>query len=135
MAEIIRRCVFHPYLKGKGPTFTLVLWDTHRRDPPHALGSRCYLGYQLNIVENGKSRMLFTGEDFSPSPMDAVDSDAVVECLMTFLTLQPGDTDSDCFAKYTPDQLEFCEKWAEALDCEVQMRYCDENGNVRERRR
>jgi hypothetical protein len=121
--DILRRCFFRPYLPGKGPTFSLVMWDTGRRDPPHALGSRCYLGYELHITESGKRRLLFSGDEFSPSPLAAIDSDESVECLMGYLTLRPGDTDADYFKDYTADQLRYCEQWAESLAGEVDARY------------
>jgi hypothetical protein len=133
--DIIRRCYFRPYLPGKGPTFSLVVWDTGRRNPPNALGSRCYLGYQLYIKANGKRRLLFEGDDFSPSPLCAIDSDEAVCMLMGYLTLRPGDTDREYFDNYTPEQLHYCEQWAESLNGEVSARYEDENGNPKKSRR
>lgn len=142
MKDVIRRCRFTPYRKGQGPSFTLVMWDTHRTE-----NGKCILGYRLRIVNHtGKMRhngtnhvwygdwnsvTLFEGEDLGCSPMHAIDSNASVEACMSFLTLQPGDTDAEYFAKYTPAQLDYCQQHAAALSCEVQARFCDENGRVK----
>jgi hypothetical protein len=48
--------------------------------------------------------------------------------------MKPGDTDPDYFKDYTPEQIAFVEKYGEELDCVRQFRYCDANGNVRERK-
>ena len=95
--DITRRCRFMPYRTFK-PYF-LTMWDTHRTD---SLG-KSILGYELK--HNGE--VLFTGEDFSCSPMHCIDSDACVNSLMTFLCLSPGDTDAEYFAGYTEAQLDF----------------------------
>lgn len=42
--DVIRRCRFTPYRKGMGPTFTLVMWDTHRTN-----NGKCILGYRLTM--------------------------------------------------------------------------------------
>jgi hypothetical protein len=49
--------------------------------------------------------IIFEGEDFAGSPMDADDSDETVAALLTFLTLRRGDTDAEYFESYTPEQL------------------------------
>lgn len=71
-----------------------------------------YVAYRLNM---GRACTLFEGSDYSPSPGWAIDSDASVACLMSFLTLKPGDTDDEYFAEYTPQQLDYCAKHAEML--------------------
>lgn len=126
-ASHLRRCVFTPYRKGMGPVFTLDTFDTGRRD---SRGST-YQRYVLRMREaSGPSVVLFEGDDYSPSPMNASDSDAAIEGIMGFLCLRPGDTDSDYFEKYTPEQLAFAEQHAEALSCCVSDRFCDESGRV-----
>lgn len=116
--EPIRRVIFRPYRKGMGPSFTLTLWDAGERY--EATGRRNYIRYRLVQSEHGT---LFTGEDFSPSPKHAIDSDACVRGLMGFLTLRPGDTDSDYFREYTDEQRRFCDEHAEALSAEVMARF------------
>lgn len=68
--------------------------------------------------------VLFEGEDFGCSPCHAVDSDATVEGIMSFLTLRPGDTDAEYFESYTQAQLNYCAEHAEALRSEVDRRFC-----------
>jgi uncharacterized membrane protein (UPF0127 family) len=88
--------------------YRLRMWDTYRTD---RLG-KSILGYEF-FDRNGN--LLFTGEDFSPSPMDAIDSDASVRALLGFLTLRPGDTDDEYFAEYTSEQMDFAQTDAEEL--------------------
>ena len=116
MRDMLRKCVFRPYRKGYGPTFTLLLWDTHRwcHNRPTT-----WLGYKL--IMSGET--LFEGEDFSNSPFDAVDSDETVKGLMGFLTLRPGDTDPDYFDGYNEKKLEYCDNHAEDLMCCVYDRF------------
>ena len=113
--DIIRRCRFAPYRKGMGPTFSLTMWDTGRVTADH----RTVVGYELKM----SGKVLFSGEDFYPSLSESIDGDAAVASLMTFLTLRPGDTDSDYFANYTADQMSYAETHAESLSCEVLNRF------------
>ena len=122
--DIIRRCIFRPYLKGHGPTFSLTLWDTGRNHPR----GTSLLGYRLVMTEGKKRTVLFEGEDFSHSPMDATDSDETVKEIMGFLTLKQGDTDREYFDGYTPDRLSFCSQHAEYLEYEVTNRFEPVNG-------
>ncbi len=92
-----------------GPRFRLVMW--------HA-------AYELRVV--GEPEPLFRGDDYSPSPCHAVDSDKSVAGLLWFLTLKPGDTDEDYFAAYTARQLAFCAEHAESLACEAMNRFGEE---------
>lgn len=123
--EKIRSARFVPYLPNMGPRFTLTLWDTYQR----GADGKSRLAYRLNRHENGTTTTIFSGADFCCSPCHCVDSDCTIESIMGFLTLRPGDTDSEYFDDYTPAQLEFCENDAEALYCVVDSRYNDENGN------
>ena len=84
---------------------------------------RARLAYALTMREGGKRTVVFLGSDFSPSPTDAIDSDDAVASLLCFLTLRPGDTDSDYFASYTPDQMDFATKYAEALSIAAYDRF------------
>jgi hypothetical protein len=131
--DIIRRCVFKPYRKGMGPTFSLTMWDTGEE-----WDGKWLLGYRLTMTERLSQHprdvirtVVFEGEDFGCSPQHGIDSDASVAALMGFLTLRPGDTDADYFANYTLAQRDYCALHAEALAAEVQARFCDENGRVR----
>ena len=115
----IRTVRFSPYRKGHGPTFTLTLSETGRLD---ALG-KWILDYRLT----SQGRILFSGQDFACSPLHATDSDETVRALMGFLTLRPGDTDTEYFKDYTPKQLEFAEHHAESLAAEVDSRFGEDN--------
>jgi hypothetical protein len=109
-----------------GPVFHLAIWDTHCH-----VGGKWVLGYRLTQAHNGDITLLFEGEDFYCSPLHAIDSDACMESIMGFLCLRPGDTDREYFANYNEVQREFRDTHAEALSCEVQRRFCDQNGRVR----
>lgn len=127
MKQRIRTVRFAPYMKGKGPTFILHLFDVGQSIQRYVGGgnfSRSMIGYELRIRENGnKSIIMFKGEDFGCSPLHAIDSDATVKSLMTFLTLRPGDTDRDYFKNYTPGQLAYCSRHAESLSLCVLDRF------------
>lgn len=122
MRDVLRRCRFTPYLKGKGPSFSLVTWDAHKRGSD---GKDC-IGYELRMHENGKTSVLFSGEDFYSSPMHTIDSDAAIETLMNFLTLRPGDTDPEYFEHYTDEQHDYCAQHAESLSMVVMDRFGEE---------
>jgi hypothetical protein len=137
MKEIIRRVRFKPYRKGQGPIFTLTVWDTGQRWRDTA---KWLLGYRLTMKEmvpastlasladqKAIRTILFEGEDFGCSPMHAIDSDEAVEGIMAFLTIRPGDTDSEYFEGYTQEQLDYCSQHAEALASEVEHRFSKEN--------
>ncbi len=64
----------------------------------------------------------------------SIDGINAKECVMDLFCLKPGDTDSEYFESYTPEQLAWVEEHGEELSCERQARYCDENGNVRRSR-
>jgi len=96
--------------------YELRTWDTYRTDGR----GKSILGYQLKGPDG---RVLFEGEDFGNSPMNAVDSDDTLRALLGFLTLKPGDTDAEYFANYTPEQMAFARGPAEQL----QM-YAEEEG-------
>lgn len=121
--DVIRTCRFNPYSGGGGwgPSFGLTLWDTGRRD----WRGQSVLGYRLTMRSPGMSSfdVLFEGEDFAGSPLHGDDSDETVMSLMTFLTLRPGDTDAEYFAKYTPMQMDFATHYAETLSCYVVNRF------------
>lgn len=115
--DMLRRVTLRPY--AIGPSFTLTMYDTHRR----ADYGKSVLGYRLTMRENGKTSTLFAGEDYFPGACTCVDSDACVRGLLAFLTLCPDDTDADYFASYTPAQLDYCAKYAEELYSAAMARF------------
>lgn len=93
--------------------------------------------YTLQIFYEGKANLsykffkstkdvIFEGNNFWPSAAHrAIDSDETVLSLMTFLTLQKGDTDKEYFDNYTPRQFQFRDSGeAEAVSIEVMARFC-----------
>ena len=85
----------------------LTIWDTGKRG---YCGEKSRLAYRFR--QNGK--LLFEGNDFYPSPLDADDSMKTVYALLGFLTLRKGDTDKEYFANYTKKQL----AWRDSGECE-----------------
>lgn len=123
MNDKLRTVRLTPYRPGCGPTFTLTLWDTGRRD----LRGQSYISYRLTQREPRRSPVIiFDADDFAGSPMHADDSDATVRSLLGFLTLRPGDTNREYFANYTPAQTAFCDDYAETLGAYAEMRFSGE---------
>ena len=111
MRNIVRTIILAPYAKGQGPRFHLQTRDTGRFD-----GSHTILAYTLRMKDtDGRSVVLFDGDDYGVPGHECIDSDAAMRGLLSFLTLRPGDTDSEYFEAYTDEQRAFCAKHAEAL--------------------
>lgn len=91
-------------------SFQLDLFEAAKKDPE----ATTTLGYRLFDREHGP-RPVFEGTDFRCSPLHPVDSDRTVASLLGFLSLRPGDTDPAHFERYTPVQLEWCERRAGEL--------------------
>jgi hypothetical protein len=70
------------------------------------------IGYRFSTPDG---TVLFEAEDCGVAPSHPIDSDDALRGLLGFLTLKPGDTDAEYFAEYTPEQHEFAENEAEAL--------------------
>ena len=123
MRNKLRECRFSPYLKGKGPTFVLQIFDA---GTINSSGKSC-LAYKLILCPKGPlgkgNVLLFDGADFCCSPLYAIDSDDCIKSLMGFLCLKRGDTDSEYFENYTAEQTEFSETHAEYLQMEVYNRF------------
>ena len=92
-----------------GKPFKLELFYHHRdfRGP----GARDVLAYRFHHGEE----LIFEGDDFSPGPGYALDGDDTVAALLSFLSLQPGDTDDEWFNSYTPRQMEWAIQHGEDL--------------------
>jgi hypothetical protein len=69
------------------------------------------LAYELR----DRGELIFAGDDFYPSPLYAYDGDEAVAALLGFLSLRRGDTDRQCFDRYTNRQLAWAYERAEAL--------------------
>src|SRR3954470_2205102 len=57
------------------------------------------------------------------------DGDAAKELVMSLVAMAPGDTDKEYFSDYTPEQLEWVEKYSYVLIDARMCRYCDSEGN------
>lgn len=89
--------------------YRLQLWDTGKH---MGSGPQFRAHYRLTSPDG---EVLFEGSDYGSSPMDAIDSDETVRGIINFLTLSPGDTDSDYFSNYTEAQWAFANNEAEEL--------------------
>lgn len=81
--------------------FRLELYDTFRSD---SMG-KSILAYELYDGDE----LIFEGEDYHCSPLHSIDGDDALAGLLCFLSLRPGDTDSEYFESYTPRQREWAE--------------------------
>lgn len=125
MRELARTVRFTPYRKGMGPTFTLRMFWTGLTGEYGKLR----IGYTLTMrePESRKPVVLFDGDDYfahcEPDQNEAVGG------IMGFLTLRPGDTDTEYFDAYTDAQRAYCDAHAEQLSGEVSCRFqCHECG-------
>ena len=96
--------------------YRLETWDTYKCDRQ----GKARLGYRLTAVDG---TVVFEGTDFCCSPTVAIDSDAALRAILGFLTLRPGDTDSEYFDNYSAEQMAFADGAAE----ELQM-WADDDG-------
>lgn len=83
------------------------------------LGLNVYLSYQgsdkvaYDAFLNGE--MLFTGNDFRPSPLHNIDDLQSAVSILIFLSAAPGDINKEYFANYTEKQ----KNWSKSFDCEL----------------
>lgn len=92
----IQDSYFEAQLKFENVVLTIHDYAGHRN-------GRAQYSYTLRV--DGK--ILFSGDDYGPSPMDPVGSIGSLIGLLGFLTLKEGDTDGEYFKNYTAAQLEF----------------------------
>lgn len=97
--------------------FTLHLYDVHNSDDAGRWG----VGF---VFKEGR-RVVFSAltSETAAYGHHTVDGDDAVKNVMGWITLKPGDTDDEFFAKYTPEQLAFVRAHAEILSCEVMDRF------------
>ena len=87
--------------------YKLNLYDTYKTN---RLG-KSILAYKFYHEEE----LIFEGNDFCCSPMNSIDSDVTVGTLLSFLSLQEGDIESEYFENYTDKQKEFRDVHGERL--------------------
>jgi hypothetical protein len=131
--EVMKTFRFKPYLTGMGPTFLLELYDGGGHDS----AGRWSVDYRLiqcgwtdtntrrgTSMLRHKRAVIFDSVNGSQSPVythDAIDSRKAALTVLSFLSLRPGDTDSEYFADYTSEQLVFAQEHGESLS----MYTCD----------
>lgn len=77
-------------------------------------GNFCSYIFEHNEIE------LQRGNDFRPSPLHNIDDNETLISLLSFLTVQPGDTDDNYFKDYTNAMMKFCKSFeCEQLKCLV----------------
>lgn len=117
--NLLRTVILAPYAFKDSALFRLDMWEV----PSVGLGitADTRIRYRLEMRERGEHKWVtvFEGQDFRPSPLHAIDSDACVCSLLHFLCLKPGDTDKQYFEGYTPLQMSFAlchgeDVWQEA---------------------
>lgn len=57
--------------------------------------------------------VIFEGSDFAPAPSTLENADTILDDLLEWLTLSPGDTDREYFESYAPDQI----AWTQSAEC------------------
>jgi len=89
------------YTRYQAPTGHIVGLDFLRIDhgPGHSK-VRYYL-------DDPKGRRLFEGDDLGIPAHQAADGPEAATALLSFLTVQPGDTDAEYFDDYTAEQLDW----------------------------
>lgn len=109
-------------------------YDANHTDPRTG-HQRIDVDATLYETVNGRriTRVIFgRGDTWCAVPRrTTLDGNDARELVLSLLAMKPGDTDAGYFEHYTPEQLEFAERFGEELWCERQRRYCDEDGSVR----
>lgn len=57
----------------------------------------------------------FIGTQFRPAPSDLKNKVKILDSLLVWITLKPGDTDKEYFDSYTPEQM----AWSQSFACEM----------------
>jgi hypothetical protein len=100
--------------------------------PSHA---RIDVEVSFRQIDDRKSHIIFPhGQLYCGLPNQyPLDGIRARELVLSLVAMRTGSADPDYFEDYTSEQLAFAEQYGEELDCVRQFRYCDANGNVRER--
>ena len=91
----------------------IVAWDWHcdfiiaLGNPVHEKGGTFQSRWVLTYNFYYKGELLFSGDDFYPSPLYDFASDVALAEIIGWLSLSPGDTDEEYFDNYTEEQLRF----------------------------
>lgn len=109
---------------------------------PHIITIRAYdnLGWdsagrvRLTCEVKHGSRVIFPRGQLTCALHGTSDGIAAEELIMALVGMAPaarGGEGEDYYADYNPEQIAWANEHWEALGCEREARYCDENGDVR----
>ncbi len=124
--------LFRLVVRLPGGTAVIRAWEGSYTD--RRLSTHTKIETELRWLEPGKrSEVVFApGDTWCGIPgHQTTDGIYAREAVCSLLAMKPGDTDSDYFASYTPEQLAWAEAHGEDLRLASDARYCDENGNPR----
>jgi hypothetical protein len=108
---------------SSGPV-TITAWDADHTDP--------FSGHQridAELQQNGEVVFPRGATYCAVARGTKLDQTDARELVGSLFAMRPGDTDEDFFESYTPAQRAWAEANGEELGCEVQARFCDDNGN------
>lgn len=80
-------------------------------------GSTTHVRIHYRLMHGRKC--VFEASDYKVPPHRGIDSNGAVVTLLSFLTLQPGDTDKEYFDDYTEEQRE----WMQSDACDMVKMY------------
>jgi hypothetical protein len=112
------------YIPSAGPSQVLIrAWEASRYDAdgrpryPNSNHTRldCELRYNGQVI-------FAKGDTYCATP-GCIDDDDAKELVTSLFCMKPGDTDSDYFESYTPEQLAWVEQHADALEALKYDRY------------
>jgi len=112
---------FKPYPPKRGPVFILRMGDADLADH-YGRPRLCYELLQLYTDKPDEAIVLFSGDDFVPSPLIDQFGPESVAALIDFLCLTPEDIGAHHFEDYDAEQMNFVRKHAEFLQFDVHCR-------------
>ena len=109
---------------GRDVTLAVTAWEGKRMAPNHTrIDVRARL-YFHNGIKRTYADIFRRGDTWCGIPShQTIDGKAARECVLSLLAMRPGDTDSEYFDSYTPEQLEFAGSYGEELGSVSEFRY------------
>jgi hypothetical protein len=108
---------------SSGPV-TITAWDGDHTDPQ--TGHR---RIDAELQQGGKIVFARGATYCAVARGTKLDKTDARELVGSLFAMKPGDTDEEYFEPYTAEQLAWASANGEELSCEVQARFCDDNGN------
>lgn len=119
--------------------FTLRVWTTEGMITIHAFDANFqdpHTGHsRIDVVVKHRGKFIFERGTLwcGVNRWTTLDGIAARELVMSLVAMRPGDTDADFFEPYSPEQLAWVTKYSDVIGMVREERYCDENGNLKER--